>query len=184
MGRKYDEEAKAKKKAYYEANKEAIKERLKKYKNSDKFKKAMAMYRNRADYKDRIKGYNEKRKEYIKQYKEKHREELNKKERERYYANYSEQRAKKNAYNAHYRKVNKGRINAKTSKRRADRIQRTPKWADLKAISKFYENCPPGMVVDHIVPLRGKNVSGLHVLENLQYLYEKDNQLKSNKFKV
>ena len=58
----------------------------------------------------------------------------------------------------------------------------TPKWADLKAIKQFYMACPEGMTVDHIVPLRGKTVSGLHVLENLQYLSPRENSRKHNKF--
>lgn len=59
--------------------------------------------------------------------------------------------------------------------------QATPKWADLKAIKEFYRACPVGYHVDHIVPLKGKDISGLHVLENLQYLLAKDNLKKSNK---
>lgn len=58
----------------------------------------------------------------------------------------------------------------------------TPLWADRKAIQQFYANCPPGYEVDHIVPLRGETVCGLHVLENLQYLSVQDNAAKSNKF--
>lgn len=58
----------------------------------------------------------------------------------------------------------------------------TPKWADLEAIKEFYRNCPKGYHVDHIIPLRGSTISGLHVLENLQYLPAADNLKKSNKF--
>ena len=79
-------------------------------------------------------------------------------------------------------KNNPGKNVAKTYKRRAAKWNRTPKWADLKAISEFYANCPEGFHVDHIIPLRGKIVSGLHVLENLQYLPALDNYKKANKF--
>lgn len=60
-------------------------------------------------------------------------------------------------------------------------IDRTPVWAELDLIAKFYKNCPEGYQVDHIVPLKGSHVSGLHVLSNLQYLTIQDNLAKSNK---
>ncbi len=68
------------------------------------------------------------------------------------------------------------------AKRRASQLKRTPLWADLKAITEFYKNCPKGMHVDHIIPLQGKIVSGFHILENLQYLTPEENSRKSNKF--
>ena len=74
------------------------------------------------------------------------------------------------------------RKNAETRAYRLKKIQRTPQWADLRAIRDFYENCPDGMEVDHIVPLRGKTVSGFHVLNNLQYLPKMENRLKGSKF--
>lgn len=56
-----------------------------------------------------------------------------------------------------------------------------PNWANEFAIRKFYLACPEGMTVDHIVPLRGKTVCGLHVEWNLQYLTASENSRKHNK---
>ncbi len=85
---------------------------------------------------------------------------------------------------------NKDRIAAKSAKRHASKLQRTPNWltefdydyikniylqsSELTRITKVkYE-------VDHIVPLQGKNVSGLHVPWNLQILTAKKNRSKGN----
>lgn len=57
-----------------------------------------------------------------------------------------------------------------------------PKWADKNAIREIYRNRPDGMHVDHIIPLRGENVCGLHVVNNLQYLPKEENMKKSNRF--
>lgn len=66
--------------------------------------------------------------------------------------------------------------------RKLTREKRTPSWADLKAIEDFYRNRPEGMHVDHIIPIHGELVSGLHVLNNLQYLSIKENLSKKNKY--
>lgn len=66
--------------------------------------------------------------------------------------------------------------------RRSHVKRATPKWADRQAIKDFYLNRPNGMTIDHIVPLRGKNVCGLHVRSNLQYLTGVENSKKGNAF--
>lgn len=70
------------------------------------------------------------------------------------------------------------------SEYRCSKLSRTPTWADLDKIKEFYNNCPDGMHVDHIIPLQGKLVSGLHVHNNLAYLSEHDNCSKGNKFDI
>ena len=67
-----------------------------------------------------------------------------------------------------------------------------PDWADRSAIAAVYGECTrlnaqAGKIayhVDHIIPLQGKRVSGLHVAGNLQILPAKENFAKNNKFCV
>lgn len=68
----------------------------------------------------------------------------------------------------------------RTSKYRASKLKACPKWADIEAIKQFYYNCPEGYHVDHIIPLQGKYVCGLHVENNLQYLLATENSIKRN----
>ena len=65
----------------------------------------------------------------------------------------------------------------------AIKLQRLPKWLteeQLQQIKDFYVNCPQGMTVDHIYPLQGRYVSGLHHPDNLQYLTKSANSRKYN----
>jgi hypothetical protein len=70
---------------------------------------------------------------------------------------------------------------ARNARYRASKLQRTPKWADHDAIAAWYEAATAfGFEVDHIVPLKGKFVSGLHVHNNLQLLTKSENCEKGN----
>ena len=104
-----------------------------------------------------------------------------------------ENKAKKKAYRKQYlaRPEVKAKINADVMKRYAAKKQRTPAWLtkeDFKLIEVFYlEAAMLGQEtgikhhVDHIVPLQGKNVSGLHIPSNLQVIPASENCSKSNK---
>ncbi len=83
-----------------------------------------------------------------------------------------------------WRRENPGRVKILDRAKKVHIRQRTPAWADRKAIAEVYRACPPGYHVDHIVPLRGEAVSGLHIPWNLQYLPADENMKKSNKFEV
>jgi hypothetical protein len=75
---------------------------------------------------------------------------------------------------------NPDKINFQTAKRRAAKLQRTPKWLTVEhfnEIKEFYRQASnltriTGIqhTVDHIMPLQGKTLSGLHVPWNLQIL--------------
>ncbi len=89
------------------------------------------------------------------------------------------------------RQKNSARIAANRAKYRAVKLQATPAWLNkghwfeigcvymyrdaLKRVGLNYH-------VDHVVPLRGKNVSGLHVPENLQVIPAVQNRLKNNHY--
>lgn len=91
-----------------------------------------------------------------------------------------------------WREANPDKINALNAKRRAAKLQRTPSWLtkdQLNEIETFYTAALAFKLytgqeyhVDHIVPLQGKNVSGLHVPWNLRVIPETDNLKKSNLF--
>jgi hypothetical protein len=98
---------------------------------------------------------------------------------------------KVNSYQKKYLKNNKEKFTAKSAKRRSAKLKRTPPWLTddhLSQIRAFYTKAKQlsvqtGIVhhVDHIVPLQGETVSGLHVPWNLQVLTQSDNCSKSNR---
>lgn len=91
--------------------------------------------------------------------------------------------ARRAASVAKYDRANQARRNAAEAARRAARSC-TPQWlldTEREAIVVFYQNCPKGLQVDHVIPLKGGNVTGWHCLANLQYLSAPENASKGNK---
>jgi hypothetical protein len=93
-----------------------------------------------------------------------------------------------------YFKNNTGTAKAKRARRRASMSNATPDWltAIQKAqIAEFYEIATAleeqtGIKrhVDHIVPLKAKGISGLHVPWNLQILTAHENLSKRNRYEL
>lgn len=85
---------------------------------------------------------------------------------------------------------NRDKMNAISAIVRAKRRNRKPKWIKdvfIEEIKVWYKRAKlikqfTGELweVDHIIPMNGKKVSGLHVPWNLQLLTKKQNREKSN----
>lgn len=109
-------------------------------------------------------------------------------------AEYERNRVKHLAQKRVYRQANKGKINALVAARKKVVKQRTPKWLtdfDKLKIQCFYSIAAmltrengESWHVDHIVPLQGVQVSGLHVPNNLQVMRGVENVGKKNRFEV
>lgn len=70
-----------------------------------------------------------------------------------------------------------------TANRNAAKLHATPSWANEELMELVYvEANYRGLQVDHIIPLQGKNVCGLHVYNNTQLLTEEENALKHNRW--
>lgn len=88
-----------------------------------------------------------------------------------------------------WRKNNPHKRALQTARRKACELQAMPEWANTEEIENFYvwariisrvSGVPHH--VDHIVPLQGRNVCGLHCDGNLQILTAEENCRKGNKF--
>ena len=107
---------------------------------------------------------------------------------------YEANKEEKLAKNKAWAQVNKDKVNAFAAKRRAARINRTPSWLtkeDLGKIKELYkeaqklrEETGEEWHVDHIIPLQGENISGLHVPDNLQVIKATENKSKNNRYTI
>ena len=107
-------------------------------------------------------------------------------------ANYRAKNPEKVAQSSRrWQQNNKGKRAAYQMNREARKLQATPKWLSAtqkKHVELFYSEAVSlsqrfnaSIHVDHIVPLRGKNVCGLHVPWNMQLVTQSYNCSKNNK---
>ena len=157
---------KAYKKAWYKANKEKIKEKAKAWYEANKERK------------------NAQTRAYYEANKEKHSNLM----KAWYKKNKEEHAVRTKAW----QQANKDKRNATDAKRRSAELNRTPSWLtkeDWAEIEDIYRMAKRRSEVegiqyhvDHIIPLQGKNISGLHVPSNLQILRARDNLSKGNRY--
>lgn len=100
----------------------------------------------------------------------------------------AEREAQRARVRDHYRR-NKDKFPAYVAARKARKLMATPSWVDMAEIVEVYKRAAlvsrsTGIPheVDHIVPLRGKYVSGLHVPWNLQIITREQNRRKATKY--
>lgn len=90
-----------------------------------------------------------------------------------------------NEDSAAYIRKNRAKYNAYLANYRAKKLNATPKWLSKdqhEEMRLFYIKAKNlNMEVDHIIPINGSNVCGLHVPWNLQLLTRQENASKSNK---
>lgn len=128
----------------------------------------------------------EQRKQYMKEWRERN--------PNRGHEYYLENKEAIQAYRKEYVEKNKSKILAKTRKRQAAKLNRTPKWVDAEELWLIEEayalarlrTAMTGIYwhVDHVIPLQGKLVSGLHTINNLQVIPALLNYKKNNRYEV
>lgn len=164
-------------KKYYEENKEKISQYNKKRYEENR-EKVSAL----------VSAYYQKNKEKILQKRQENKDFFNKKSND-YYHNNKEKCAERHKQ---WSKLNRAKRTARQNERYTSQKKRTPVWltdADKNEMEKFYERAAQLSTstgikhhVDHIIPLQGKTVSGLHVPQNLQVLNHIENIRKKNKY--
>ncbi len=161
---------------------------------------------NKQKDKDNKKSYRKETKEKFEPYYKKYREE-NKENIKEYHVKYYQENKEKHAaqMRAYYenhkneyierekqlKKINPGYFTKKSATYKASKVNATPSWltkGDLDNIKLIYIEAAERSQrdgikyhVDHLVPLHGKTVSGLHVPWNLQILEATKNMSKGNK---
>lgn len=106
-------------------------------------------------------------------------------------ASKSELRRQRREAEAARKEARRALVGFHAGKRRAAKLRRTPPWSNLDAMRGIYAEArrltaETGIQhhVDHVIPMQGELVSGLHVHTNLQILTGSENSKKRNRYDV
>ena len=162
---------------YRAKNAEKIKAQKKAWGQSEKKKEYDKKWA--ADHKERVleikAAYRARHPEKLSAYYELTRENRLARARSYYQENADTIRAKTKAW----REANPQKASALAGKRVRAVRRATPSWADQDAMKAVYAYARAnGLEVDHVIPIQGKNVSGLHVEGNLRAIPRKENRQK------
>ena len=169
-------------KAYYQANKERYAERSKSWREANPERANELSRKSKAKNYGKIVSYREKTREKRNAWQR----EYDKKRPEKMRAHNRKWREKNGKdYHSQWRAKNEGKVAFYTARRRSRKRYATPSWltdSDWQKIDAIYaEAAKSGMDVDHIIPIQGKLVCGLHVPWNLQLLTPTENKMKSSR---
>ena len=145
-----------------------------------------------ASSKEYFAKYRAKNRETLREYKKAWRLANQEKQKQKNAEYYEAKKEKIKQYQLDYKKQNPAKVNALSKKRKTGKKQRTPCWLtaiDFERMETQYKLANiltklTGQLhhVDHIVPLHGKTVSGLHTPTNLQVILAVENLKKGISF--
>lgn len=145
-----------------------------------------------ASSKEYFAEYRKKNRENLREYKRTWRLENKQKQQEKEAEYYKLNQEKIKQYQLTYKKQNPAKVNALSKKRKTSKKLRTPSWLTeihFERIENQYRLASlltkvTGQLhhVDHIIPLHGKTVSGLHTPSNLQVILAVENLKKGISF--
>lgn len=157
----------------------------------------------REEYLEKNNAYYQRKKDHYAEYRDVHKDRIKESKRLHYQHNkttitqmhreyWKATRDKRKAARKVWEASNKHVLTFLKSKRRAAKLLRTPSWHTKEhddQIKKIYADCRALNAtstiqyhVDHIVPLLGKTVCGLHVPWNLAIITAEENMRKNNKY--
>lgn len=123
--------------------------------------------------------------EYGKKWRNQNRDKVREQGRLQYENNKESRRASR----ARWGKANRAYLSAREMARYARKRSATPKWANIEAMTAFYEQAQlftnlTGIKyqVDHVIPLQSPYVCGLHCEDNLAVITADENVKKGNRW--